>query len=81
MFQNVKVHCNVLWTPVSGLYRGLDESSHITATYFSNNKIHVRFQVLTTASVMEAVHTSETSVDNYFTRQYNPEDSSEQDSL
>jgi hypothetical protein len=28
--------------------------------------------------MMEAVHTSETSVDNHFTRQYNPEDSSEQ---
>jgi hypothetical protein len=27
--------------------------------------------------MMEAVRTSETSVDNYFTRQYNPEDSSE----
>jgi hypothetical protein len=27
---------------------------------------------------MEAVRTSETSVDNHFTRQYNPEDSSEQ---
>jgi hypothetical protein len=27
---------------------------------------------------MEAVCTSETSVDNHFTRQYNPEDSSEQ---
>jgi hypothetical protein len=26
---------------------------------------------------MEAVRTSETSVDNLFTRQYNPEDSSE----
>jgi hypothetical protein len=26
---------------------------------------------------MEAAHTSETSVDNHFTRQYNPEDSSE----
>jgi hypothetical protein len=26
---------------------------------------------------MEAVHTSETSVDNYFTRQYIPEDNSE----
>jgi hypothetical protein len=26
---------------------------------------------------MEAVRTSETSVDNQFTRQYNPEDSSE----
>jgi hypothetical protein len=28
--------------------------------------------------MMEALRTSETSVDNYFTRQYNPEDSSEQ---
>jgi hypothetical protein len=28
--------------------------------------------------MMEAVRTSETSVDNNFTRQYNPEDSSEQ---
>jgi hypothetical protein len=27
--------------------------------------------------MMEAVHTSETSVDNNFTRQYNPEDNSE----
>jgi hypothetical protein len=27
--------------------------------------------------MMEAVRTSETSVDNYFTRQYSPEDSSE----
>jgi hypothetical protein len=39
---------------------------------------HVRFQVLTARSLMmEAVRTSETSVDNHFTRQYNPEDSSE----
>jgi hypothetical protein len=29
------------------------------------------------ALMMEAARTSETSVDNYFTRQYNPEDSSE----
>jgi hypothetical protein len=29
--------------------------------------------------MMEAVRTSETSVDNHFTRQYNPEDSSEHD--
>jgi hypothetical protein len=28
--------------------------------------------------MIEAVRTSETSVDNHFTRQYNPEDSSEQ---
>jgi hypothetical protein len=27
--------------------------------------------------MMETVRTSETSVDNHFTRQYNPEDSSE----
>jgi hypothetical protein len=27
--------------------------------------------------MMEAVHTSETSVDNHFTWQYNPEDNSE----
>jgi hypothetical protein len=31
--------------------------------------------------MMEAVRTSETSVDNHFTRQYNPEDSSEQNYL
>jgi hypothetical protein len=47
------------------------------------------FQVLMAASIMfravfwvvllmmEAVRTSETSVDNHFTQQYNPEDSSE----
>jgi hypothetical protein len=33
--------------------------------------------VLPYALMMEAVRTSETSVDNHFTRQYNPEDSSE----
>jgi hypothetical protein len=38
----------------------------------------VRFQVHTAASMMmEAVRTSETSVDSHFTRQYNPEDNSE----
>jgi hypothetical protein len=31
--------------------------------------------------MMEAVRTSETSVDNYFTRQYIPEDNSEQKDL
>jgi hypothetical protein len=31
--------------------------------------------------MMEAVRTSETSVDNQFTRQYNPEDSSEDDNV
>jgi hypothetical protein len=29
------------------------------------------------SGMMEAVRTSETSADNHFTRQYNPEDSSE----
>jgi hypothetical protein len=42
-----------------------------------NEVNYVRFQVLTAASmVMAAVRTSETSVDNYFTRQYIPEDNS-----
>jgi hypothetical protein len=31
--------------------------------------------------MMEAVRTSETSVDNHFTRQYNPEDNSEHQAL
>jgi hypothetical protein len=31
--------------------------------------------------MMEAVRTSETSGDNHFTRQYNPEDSSEQQEI
>jgi hypothetical protein len=31
--------------------------------------------------MMEAARTSETSVDNHFTRQYNPEDSSEHHSV
>jgi len=31
--------------------------------------------------MMEAVRTSEMSVDNHFTRQYNPEDSSEHQSV
>jgi hypothetical protein len=34
-----------------------------------------------TALMMEAARTSETSVDNYFTRQYIPEDNSEIDAL
>jgi hypothetical protein len=32
----------------------------------------------TSSGMMEAVRTSETSVDNHFTRQYIPEDNSEQ---
>jgi hypothetical protein len=31
--------------------------------------------------MMEAVRSSETSVDNHFTRQYNPEDNSEQNTI
>jgi hypothetical protein len=34
--------------------------------------------VVESTLMMEAVRTSETSVDDHFTRQYNPEDSSEQ---
>jgi hypothetical protein len=37
----------------------------------------VRSCLLGCTLMMEAVRTSETSVDNHFTRQYNPEDSSE----
>jgi hypothetical protein len=37
--------------------------------------------VLPPSLMMEAVRTSETSVDNHFTRQYNPEDSSEHHTL
>jgi hypothetical protein len=33
--------------------------------------------IVDSSLMMEAVRTSETSVDNYFTRQYNPEDNSE----
>jgi hypothetical protein len=49
--------------------------------------MNVRFQVLTavimkfrddSSLMMEAARTSETSVDNYFTLQYIPEDNSEQ---
>jgi hypothetical protein len=36
------------------------------------------YKLLHSSLMMEAVRTSETSVDNHFTRQYNPEDSSEQ---
>jgi hypothetical protein len=35
------------------------------------------FRAVFSSLMMEAVRTSETSVDNHFTRQYNPEDSSE----
>jgi hypothetical protein len=51
------------------------ESSNTTQSSLPIEVNYVRFQVLT--SLMEAVRTSETSVDNYFTRQYIPEDNSE----
>jgi hypothetical protein len=35
------------------------------------------FRVVFSSLMMEAVRTSETSVDNHFTRQYIPEDNSE----
>jgi hypothetical protein len=72
-----------------------------TASIIADKLLIVRFQVLTTASmmfrivfwdvlpckiivdrpgslIMEAVRTSETAGDNYYTRQYIPEDNSEQ---
>jgi hypothetical protein len=59
-------------------------SVHSDDADFSNKTNFVRFQVLTAASIkfrivslmMEAATTSETSVDNYFTRQCIPEDNS-----
>jgi hypothetical protein len=38
----------------------------------------VVFWVILQSLMMEAVRTSETPIDNHFTRQYNPEDNSEQ---
>jgi hypothetical protein len=48
--------------------------SHIVNLYGEATLRCIRYSSL----MMEAVRTSETSVDNHFTRQYNPEDSSEQ---
>jgi hypothetical protein len=42
--------------------------SHSSSSFF--------FRSSYSSLMMEAVRTSETSVDNHFTRQYNPEDSS-----
>jgi hypothetical protein len=54
---------------------------HTTARYIKSvtriTKFHETAKSLISL-MMEAVRTSETSVDNHFTRQYNPEDSSEQ---
>jgi hypothetical protein len=56
------------------------------SSVLKKNKFRVRFQVLTAASLkfrfvfrsmMEAARTSETSVDNYFTLHYIPEDKTE----
>jgi hypothetical protein len=44
----------------------------------SNPDRPARSQTLDIGLMMEAARTSETSVDNYFTRQYIPEDKSEQ---
>jgi hypothetical protein len=38
---------------------------------------HLEMPVTNSSLMMEAARTSETSVDNYFTRQYIPEDNSE----
>jgi hypothetical protein len=39
--------------------------------------VHMQQEVSTSSLMMEAVRISETSFDNHFTRQYNPEDNSE----
>jgi hypothetical protein len=46
---------------------------------WNRNAVHGKDQ--TTTAIADSVRTSETSVDNHFTRQYNPEDSSEQQTL
>jgi hypothetical protein len=43
----------------------------------SLRKVVFRTLSVKSSLMMEAVRTSETSVDNHFTRQYNPEDNSE----
>jgi hypothetical protein len=68
------------------LQRATPAQGTLTGIQILNIKYnYVRFQVLTAASMMfrcslmmEAVRTSETSVDYHFTRQYIPEDNSEQ---
>jgi hypothetical protein len=57
-------------------HSSLNENIQITLEMYDSD--FVRFQVLTAASMMmEEARTSETSVDNYFSRQYIPEDKSE----
>jgi hypothetical protein len=50
-------------------------SKKLTTTYKTAR--HHKPKTTTDDTMMEAVRTSETSVDNHFTRQYIPEDSSE----
>jgi hypothetical protein len=47
----------------------------VLSVFYFNSK-HIK-QLCLDALMMEAARTSETSVDNYFTRQYIPEDKSE----
>jgi hypothetical protein len=49
----------------------------VTVKYLSTDVSEVRTAPIIRYEMMEAVLTSETSVDNYFTRQYIPEDNSE----
>jgi hypothetical protein len=73
------------WKQNKKLKQESDMSVSITPTkqLLSNgNKLlrisfFVRFEVLTSSGMMETVRTSETSVENHFTRQYIPKDSSE----
>jgi hypothetical protein len=61
-------------------YNSEDSSEHHTRRR-ENLKSHIvnlYGEATYSSLMMEAVRTSETSVDNHFTRQYNPEDSSEQ---
>jgi len=51
--------------------------SHIVNLYGEATLRCIRRFESHSSLMMEAVRTSETSVDNHFTRQYNPEDSSE----
>jgi hypothetical protein len=50
---------------------------HISFTVFHVAAFNMMFRTVFSSLMMEAVRTSETSVDNHFTRQYIPEDNSE----
>jgi hypothetical protein len=67
---------------VSGAAVTTRESQDIRVERFINNAmVHQQTGIMCvlppSSGVMEAVRTSETSVDNHFTRKYNPEDNSE----